>query len=267
MSRAVASCLVVVFALGAVLPGCSAPSPAYQRVVEQESQTSAALADSASRLGAAAQGLLTAHAASLLAAARERVAQDLIRFADPPDASVATEAILAERDRLRARLDLVPIAARAAAARSLWREHAAIIDLALNTPGFTPERVLADAASLAQLNDQIESETSPAVTSALLARRDAMLNAYLGSRLAQDDVQAATAALSRTLAELDTQRRLASIHAGALAGDASAQSGDLRSELLAAFGALGVNIDTPDAQERLRRIQAALDAISRLTTR
>jgi hypothetical protein len=260
----VRSVVIVALSAGCVsLAACSGPSPAYQRVVEHEAQTSAALAESASRLGIAAQDLLAAHAGGLLAAARERVAADLIRFVDQPDAQL----ILAERDQLRARLEVVPIDARAAAARSLWREHPAVIDLALNTPGFSPERVLADAASLDQLNSQIDAEPDQSINAALLSRRDELLNAYFGPRLVQDDARSATAAMSRSLAELDTQRRLALIHSSALAGDAPSQPADLRRELFAALGALGVSVDTPAAQERLRRIEAALDAISRLSTR
>lgn len=266
--RACVRCSVFALAaavLGGALSACSAP-PAYRAVVDQNTLTTAALADSASRFAAASERLLKAHSSAVRAAARERVAQDLVRFAIADPASVLGE-IGSERNQLRARLDLVPVESRAEAARSLASQHPAIIDIAISTAGFTPERVLADAQSLDALNAQIDAETSPPVRAALLANRDTLLDAYLPARIAHEDADAASGALARSLTELETQKQLALIHASALIQPASTDPASFQTELASLLSDLGVSTSSPDAQERIRRINAALEAISRLASR
>lgn len=199
----------VAVAVGAVPTGCAVP-PEARTVATQAESTTGALDANVHLLAGATRELAALQAAAVLRLARERIAADLTRLRvtitpdTPTDADLANPAapwsvaLAAEVGALRDRLSAAPLDTRAAAAASVEDAHPATIDLAAQVPGFTPPRVLRDAAALDALNAAVESEPDPALRAALLARRDALLDAYAPARTAL----ALTSTLTRAANEL-----------------------------------------------------------------
>jgi hypothetical protein len=264
-----------------------APPPEARTVIDGAEATTVALAVDTGLLAEGVRSLAAVQSGAILRVARERVAADLARVRTtitpdaPTDADLGTpdtpwaRALDAEVAALRARLDAAPLEDRPRLAASLEDAYAATIDLALATPGFTPPRVLRDAAALDALNAQIEAEPDDAVRAALLARRDALLDPYAPARSARPLAGALTRAADTLAASATDASRAARTQAAALgawsrapaAGPAGAALGVYRdAHLREALLDLVARADGPAAASRLRdrltRADAALDALS-----
>lgn len=273
--------IITVLALaGLTASACSSPPAPAQSIIEQNRANSAALHENSSRLAAAAKSLALASAGASIRTNRERTATDLIRLCallqtepaqdtelSDPNAP-AHQAITREAEALTARLALIPLDHRAALVSALAPEHPAIIDLVLQTPGFTPHRILQDAVALSKLNTSIDSERVPQLRSALLTRRDTLLDHYLPVRQSLSDAADALSAIDRSIAELELQHRIAGIHASALASWTTtaptsdplglATDQDLRASILDLLRTSGNSRTADTLQERLARLDDAL---------
>lgn len=207
---------ILLASLGGVGWGCVAPHapPALRVVTEQNQATIDAWSDNTRRLAAALTQAARARADLEVQRARESVAADLIAHAGPSrDAGSA----LTERAALLARrLATLPMEARSQAADELALEAPATIDLAMAEPGFTPARLLADAAELDRLNVAIDAEPVPTLRAGLHRARDTLLDAYRPPRRTLARTSAALGRLDVFISTTLDQSRTARTHAAAL---------------------------------------------------
>jgi hypothetical protein len=276
------------FIIAAILPGCSQPA-ALKTVADQNAANATAYAANVSTLAAAARDLARTQAGAVVLRSREHVSTDLLRLraaitpTQPTDSELTdpaapwAAALAQEVGELTTRVNAAPPDQRPSLAAALADEHPATIDLAIATPGFSVGRVLRDAVELDRANALIEAEPNAAVRSALLLRRNAILDPYLAPKLASDASARYLVAVDRFLSTLDEQGRILGVHANALAGYGSApplhgnlfdalRNPDLRSAALDLVARTSGSAAADDLRDRLSRADEAIGSIAAIAS-
>lgn len=234
---------LILFFTVALLAAC-APPQAVAPVARQNQANVIALARNVDLLSALAQAGARRDSDLLLHSARDSVADDLTQLrililsdalgapelADP-DAPFARQA-LSRAAALRARLTLLPLDQRDRALDSLASSSAAVLDLALQTPGFDPSRLARDALAVDALNVQLAAERDALLRDALLTRRDTILDAYTLPRRAAARAESLRTSTADLIAAVNQQTRTAHLHAAAIAGFSSPSSPPITPESL-----------------------------------
>jgi len=107
---------------------------------------------------------------------------------------------------------------------SLAVEEPAIIDVAMDRPGFTIVRVLRDSILLANQNDLILKESNGAVRRAMHAKRQNLLDEYFYIKSQQELNKTYLLAIDQYLEVLREQGDIAKTHANAILGYAKSQT-------------------------------------------
>jgi enamine deaminase RidA (YjgF/YER057c/UK114 family) len=265
--------------------GACSRTTTERAVIAQNVENTALLAANLAALEDATRESVRVQTATMVRRSRERVANDLTRIrasiipSAPTDAEVTDAssawalALQRETDALRERVTSVPPEDRPAVARALADDHPATIDAAMESAGFDIARVLRDAITLDRANAMIDAEPNASVRAGLLARRDAILDAYLPARAASEAADRYRQAVEKYLATIDEQASIAGLHARALqaASDANpwmrsissiAGDQDVRALALDIIARQWGAQTAADVRERLDRAVDALDGIA-----
>jgi hypothetical protein len=281
-------CLVGLAALAAassILAAGCAGGAAFQKVADQNGVNAEAYATNVATLAAAARELVRVESDAMVLRARERVSQDLIRIrvsitpGEPTESELAdagaswARSLAGETADMAARINAAPPERRAVIADSLAEDHAATIDLAIATPGFSSARVLRDAVEIDRINTMIEGEPSPDVRAGYMQRRDGVLDGYLAVRNADRTAAICTSAIDRFIDTIDGQGRMLGVHSSAMKSYAAGsglhgsaigtfQDAQLRSAVLEIVAQTWGQRAADDVRERLRRADDAIGTLS-----
>ena len=264
--------------------GC-ATTGALRTVADQNAANTGAYAANVGALCGATRELARAQTGAMVRRSREGVSADLMRVRAMITPSEPTEVELAdvgapwatalEREvgELRLRVNAAPLERRAEVGASLAEDHAATIDTAIGTPGFTIARVLRDALELDRVNALIEGEPNAGVRAGLMARRDAVLDGYLAVRNAAGARARYLAAVDRFVVTVEEQGRVLGLHAEAIGSYANGsgvhgtalgafQNADLRAGVLELVAREWGAKAADDVRERLGRVDAAIGGVA-----
>lgn len=266
--------------------GACGHTEAERVVVSQNAENASVLAGNIAALAGALRESSRVECGVVVARARERVAEDLVRIramialARPTEAEVGDAgaawvvALKGEVEALAARVMAAAAEDRAAVGRSLAHEHPATIDAAMGTAGFSVARVLRDAVEIDRVNETIEGEVNEHVRAGLMMRRATIVDPYMPVRAAVEATGRYREAVERYLAAVSEQAEIAGVHAAGLRSVASgggagrAVAGvlgnqDVREAVLGIVAREWGAGTAAEIRERLDRAQRALGGMER----
>lgn len=105
---------------------------------------------------------------------------------------------------------------------ALAAKYPLVADIVIETPGFNMMRVISDAFALKRINAQISNETDADVVSALMKKRNRLLDPYLSVRTQRELTQTYQQTLDAHLSVIAEQARIAASHADSISAYAQA---------------------------------------------
>jgi hypothetical protein len=273
---------VVVGVMGALMLGACVHSDAERAVASQNAANAGVLAANIEKLGAAVRESSRVECEVVVRRAREGVARELVRVRNtilverPTEAEIGDASALwvsglqREVEAVSARMAVAAVDQRAGVARSLAEECAATVDVAVGTAGFTVGRVLRDAVEMDRVNGLIEAERNAAVRAGLMARRDAIVDAYLAVRVAMEATGKYRDGVERFLLAVGEQAQVMGLHAEAMVRGVSGRDArgavggvigntDVRAAVLEIVSREWGSGVAADVKERLERVQRVIE--------